>query len=392
MNDPLIFQTTGPESKFWLELNSRLDSPAAPATVHFRGSGQEQQPEKQPHRAANSKTAVPAQPTMRRISRLRAPVPAGFCPSSLPTNTPVRASTVTATTSRSQTSSSSPRTFQTRPLTTTPIRTSQSQIQSSEELDFPEDYDTTNTPQLPASNLVYPRGITAAPAPAEVTDASYKPAETAEGLAEVGGLSGWWDEPSHWGSAEGPAAAVRAVLNTFGKNNAVEVEDKAVLEVIARRAVVEALAVKKFMEKEAGKVGAVDELFACNLEVGAEKLGEIVGTKVVAGKDGQATFGDSKEGQRVFGLLRDAVKVKRAEAKKTQKVQAEKGEEEEMKKGEAVVEEVKAQEAAPALTPEVAQEMIQSWDQGWRKAELRDPVVKFYVSSDFLAESILLEA
>ncbi|KAL2255255.1 hypothetical protein VTK26DRAFT_3749 [Humicola hyalothermophila] len=332
---------------------------------------------------------------MRRISRLRAPVPAGFCPSPVVTGAPLRApcTSAPAAVARQKTISTSAPTWQTRTLSTTTSRASSSSTTPSQAAQPPadeiqeiEDFEDYYAAAPPATNLVYPHGITDAPAPTDVTDASYKPAETAEGLAEVGGLAGWWDEPAHWGSPEGPAGAVRACLQTFGGasnvDNGAAAADKNVLEAVVRRAVVEALVVKRFMKKEVGKVGAVDEVFESTLEMGGERLAKILRAKVVPGEDGQATLGDFRDWQRVWDLLRSAVKAKRAEAKKQPAAQKANGEK--VKEGEAVAEEANAEEAAtpaePTLTPEMAKEMIQSWDKGWRKAELRDPVVKFYIA------------
>lgn len=319
---------------------------------------------------------------MRRIPRLRTPAPAGFAPSSVPASA-LRAPPVTVT--APSTLSSTPRlttrashTSQTRRyLSTTPLRAAQNQqpqngqgpaeeLQSLAE-DDAELYEAP-TPTEINTQLVYPYGVTTAPLTAEVADPSYKPAETADGLEEVGGLSGWWDEPTHWGSEGGVAGYVHSATSRFGP--AERVTDPAVLEVLTKRAIVEAIVVAKFAG--ANKRKHIDRLFAHSDSL--HRLEKIVRAEIVVGKNGEATIKENADWQRVYGVLKAAARYARRQ---------EEGEE----TGErevAEAREVEAKEAeTPAieeLTPEVAKSMVESWDKGWKKAELRDPVVKFFVS------------
>ncbi|KAK4133718.1 hypothetical protein BT67DRAFT_41367 [Trichocladium antarcticum] len=288
---------------------------------------------------------------MRRVPRLRTPATAaGFGPSSAP-SAPLRAAAAapiaSACTRQSITASSRIRlpSSQTRYLTTTtPLRRSPPQQPTDDARLLAEEEEEPVAPTTPAvaTTLVFPSGITDAPAPATVTDATYIPAETADGLEEVGGLADWWEDPSH-----GAADTVRAAARAFGPADGNKITDPAVLEVLARRAVVEALVVGKFVT--GGSRGKkVDVLFAASAN-GEEAVERIAKADVVAGEEGAATLGDFRDWQRVWDLLRLRVKRKGKKVEATQ------------------------------LTPEVAREMVQSWGPGWRKAELRDPVIKFFV-------------
>ncbi|KAJ4303857.1 hypothetical protein N0V88_001454 [Collariella sp. IMI 366227] len=179
----------------------------------------------------------------------------------------------------------------------------------------------------PTTKLVYPRGnASMAPEASSVTDSAYTPAETADGLEEVGGLAGWWDNPAHWGDAErGARAFVQDVAAPFGPSE--KVTDPAVLEVLARRAVVESLVVERFAPGEKNKK-LVARLM--RFAQAGDRIGKFMRIEVVAAPNGRV-------------------------------VQA-------------------AEEPAPLPTPEEAQKYIQSWKQGWRKAELKSPVVKFFIA------------
>ncbi|KAK4033302.1 hypothetical protein C8A01DRAFT_50091 [Parachaetomium inaequale] len=323
---------------------------------------------------------------MRRLPRLRAPAPAGFAPSSIPSG-PLRApaaAAVTATPTLPPTPRLLNSTQTRRYLSSTPMRASQPQTQpqvetAAEELDEQHFDQEEYLPTGPAeinTQLVYPQVITTAPDAASVTDPTYTPAETSDGLEEVGGLAGWWDEPAHWGSEGGAARFVHSVVSPFGP--AERVTDPAVLEVLAKRAIVEALVVARFAGAERRK--AVDRLFA--YAGASDRLGRIVGVEVVAGQDGAATLKEARHFQRVWCLLKSA--VTNAKKQQQQAVDEVDGVPVEAIEGgaEAVVPGVQAEKAAPApqLTPQYAKQLMGSWNKEWKKAELRDPVVKFFAA------------
>lgn len=89
-------------------------------------------------------------------------------------------------------------------------------------------------------SLTVPKGIRSAPLPSRITDGTYTPAETGDGLEEVGGLDGWWEDNQHWDQS--------LEFRGFGRQD--RVTDPAVLEVLARQAVAEALAVQSQQNAE----------------------------------------------------------------------------------------------------------------------------------------------
>ncbi|CAK7274454.1 hypothetical protein SEPCBS119000_006180 [Sporothrix epigloea] len=84
-------------------------------------------------------------------------------------------------------------------------------------------------------SLIVPGHIVSAPRPDQVADSSYIPAESGDGLEEVGGLDGWWENNEHWDQS--------LVFRGFGPQQ--HITDAATLEVLARQAVMEALAVQQ---------------------------------------------------------------------------------------------------------------------------------------------------
>jgi hypothetical protein len=170
---------------------------------------------------------------------------------------------------------------------------------------------------------------------------------------------------------------VRSVVTPFGRP-AERITDPAVLEVLAKRAIVEALVVARFAGAEKRK--AVDRLFAH--AGGSDRLGKIVRAEVVAGPDGTATLKDSADWVRVWSVLKSAVVLARDRQQQVPAALAEDEPAEAVETTEAAVPEVEAKQTVPApqLTPQVAKTFIGTWNKEWKKAELRDPVVKFYVS------------
>jgi len=304
---------------------------------------------------------------MRRIPRLRTPAPAGFAPSPVPASA-LRAPAVAAPSTLAPSPRLSTRacnTSQTRRyLSTTPLRAA-AQTQPRTQTQSEDDAAEFHEPEI-STQLVYPHGATTAPLTAEVSDPSYKPAETADGLEEVGGLAGWWDEPTHWGIEGGVSSFVHSATSRFGP--AERVTDPAVLEVLTKRAIVEAMVVAKFAG--AGKRKYIDRMFAHSDAL--HRLDKIVQAEVVVGKNGEATLQNNGDWSKVYGVLKSAIKDAR-----TQQDGQEAGEGEVVEAKEAEV------QAIEELTPEVAKSLAESWNKGWKKAELRDPVVKFFVSYTF---------
>lgn len=189
-----------------------------------------------------------------------------------------------------------------------------------------------------ATSIVVPPEFSYAPAPKEAGD--YVPAQTAEGLEEVGGLEGWWDVEGHLGEADR--------LRVFSERVGAKVTEPSVLEVLVRQAVVEGLVVQgKGGELLMGRWGALDKgamVRAGGVEVQVSEAGDVTLT------------GD-------LGAVLEGLKK-----------------EEEVAAEEPVVEK-EAAEPAPEelLTAEDAGEMIKSWDYTWRKVPLTDSSLKFAV-------------
>lgn len=164
----------------------------------------------------------------------------------------------------------------------------------------------------------------------QVTDPSYVPAETADKLEWVGGLDDWWEDNQNW-----PASK-----NYVGFGPVEKIVDPAVLEILTRRAVVEALAFQKGAGEHASaapwQVGGREQLVSTlrvGIEVsvnGAAKLTEDV-TDLVVGLTSKT------EGQSVG-------------------------------------------DADLAIEPEEAREFTKAWDPSWKETSLDDPRLKFAVS------------
>ncbi len=316
---------------------------------------------------------------MRGLPRIRAPVPAGFPPSTIPSaalRVPAAAALSSPAPRLVTGKTAAAARHSRRCFSTTPLRASEPPAQTTQSQPAPvdpsaevyEDY----FPDIP-TKLVYPRLTTTATAPDKVTDPGYKPAETAEELEEVGGLADWWDEPAHWGSEEGVASVVRAAAPRFGP--AEKVTDPAVLEVLVRRALVEALVVARFAGK--GKMELVDRLFKNCPELYA--LNKVLGMEVVAGKDGAATLRRPADWQSAWDTLNAADRV----AAQRQQQSEEAAGTWEIGEGEAAAEPEVGVKLDRPISQEFAQSTIERWGKAWKKAELRDPVVKFYVSAPF---------
>ncbi|GAB1316139.1 Large ribosomal subunit protein mL50 [Madurella fahalii] len=327
---------------------------------------------------------------MRRLPRLRSPAPPGFItPSSTPSSSfrgPAAATIVSPCSGHSNTTTTTTvlptQPTQTRYLSTTPVRR-----QPAPQADAlpEEDYAELSVEPKP-STLAYPQSFTTAAPPSQIDDPSYKPAETAEGLEEVGGLADWWDQPAHWSHA--------LVPTTFGRAPADKVTDPFLLQVLARRAVVEALvavrhgrADRKRLDRIFGRVPAT------------RKLDKIVTKPLVAGEGGEVTLADKKDWVRVWdslcgleemGRREQQKEVTRAwleEQRKKRSVEVEEGAEGVEVAGSGAQAEattpasaLKPPKTEASISPEKAEELVRSFGKGWLKAELRDPVVKFYAA------------
>lgn len=176
---------------------------------------------------------------------------------------------------------------------------------------------------------------------------AYRPADTAHGLDVVGGLGGWFERDEHWGASKRYAG--------FAPTR--RVADPALLELSVRRAVAEALAVAA----AAAATGA-----------SADKAPLLTGLW---------ERGDREDAERALGLRLEvredgAVGVVAADAEGV--VRALRWDPEAVGSSVAAPgEEVGKQQ----FSPEEAREIVQSWDEGWKKISLHDAQLKFAVST-----------
>lgn len=177
-----------------------------------------------------------------------------------------------------------------------------------------------------------PGRLKSAPRPDDVQDAVYTPALTAEGLEEVGGVADWWEDDKHWSPS----------LEYVGFGPREKITDPAVLEVLTRRAVVEALAVREVEGEEA--------LGASWQAGGQEALSKALSIQPVVGENGAV---------RLDGDITTVV---------------------EDLKSQPVAEDLEQQSQEDfALPAEQAVEFRKSWDKSWKTISLDDPRLKFAV-------------
>ena len=177
--------------------------------------------------------------------------------------------------------------------------------------------------------LIVPGATETAPRPTEIADSNYQPATSADGLETVGGIDGWWDNDSHWDNA--------VELRGFAPRR--PVTDAAVLQVLARRAVLETVAVQQLasegLAQAWGRGGAEEQSNALALEVDVSADGTVTGLR--------------GEAAAVVESLR------------------------------VTEEPLAGSDNAATLTGKEAQSLLASWDPSWKNISLADPLFKFTV-------------
>ena len=174
--------------------------------------------------------------------------------------------------------------------------------------------------------------------PDKITDPEYVPAETGDGLEVVGGFEGWWDKGDNWNSA----------LDYRGFVPQAKVRDAASLQVLARAAVIEALAVKQWYG-----VDAKPMLLRKWVRPDRSALDKTMSIGVTRNADGNVSLaGDLR------GIATGFEAPEGDEAQVADSVQA----------GSAIIE------------PEEAEEMMRTMDSTWQEVPLADEALKFAVS------------
>lgn len=175
---------------------------------------------------------------------------------------------------------------------------------------------------------------------------AYRPADTAHGLEVVGGLGGWFERDEHWGASKRYAG--------FAPTR--RVADPALLELSVRRAVAEALAVAA-----AAATAAVSDkaplLTGLWERGGREDAERALGLRLEVREDGAVGV--------VAADAEGVVRALRWDPEASESSVAAPGEE------------VGKQQ----FSPDEAREIVQSWDEGWKKISLHDAQLKFAVST-----------
>lgn len=184
----------------------------------------------------------------------------------------------------------------------------------------------------------------------EADGVRYEPADSAHGLEVVGGLGGWFERDEHWGASARRYAG-------FAPTH--RVADPALLELNVRRAVAEALAVAAASAAAGGSSsGDKAPLLTGLWERGEREDAErALGLRLEVRGDG-AVGVVAADAEGVVGALRWDPDAPASSAA-------------------AAGEEVGRQQ----FSPDEAREIVQTWDEGWKKISLHDAQLKFAVSN-----------
>lgn len=227
------------------------------------------------------------------------------------------------------------------------------QLQYQEEVDA-EELAAQEQLQLddpPSDTLVIPRSMGTAPRPDQIGDSTYEPAESGDGLEEVGGLEGWWENNQHWDQS--------VEFRGFGPRH--RVTDPAVLEVLARQAVVEALAVQQQQQQQQ------PELLTSTTWARDADPKAALALQVEVAADGSVTAVRGDVDAVVAGLVNH--------------------EEDVVETAEEAV------ETSSQLEADEAQALVASWaeDASWKDISLGDAALKFAVRYFWAAKGIILQ-
>ncbi|KAJ2898938.1 hypothetical protein MKZ38_003571 [Zalerion maritima] len=203
-----------------------------------------------------------------------------------------------------------------------------------------------------------PRTRTWAPKQEEIKDSSYQPADTGEGLPELKSTNDWFSDDENWDAT--------SQFVGFAPASDERVQDLRILEVLLRRAVVEALV----MNQE-GKGKSMANTWGMG---GRNELVKALGLRVVVKEGGEAEVqGDVK------GVLESLEEVDEQPPEEDEEDEEDKWKDEEPADMETEQEAIE-EEIAPFVEPEEAAEMCKGWDKTWRNISLDDMGLKFAVT------------
>ncbi|KAK9769686.1 putative Large ribosomal subunit protein mL50 [Seiridium cardinale] len=178
-----------------------------------------------------------------------------------------------------------------------------------------------------------------APTLEEVSDPSYTPAHSSDGLTSVGGLEDWWERRENW-AKDGDFSGFKAKK---------KIQDPRVLETAVRRAVVEAVVLKsgghQYELVHTWPIGTEEEMaraLALDIECSADGVATVLGDYGNVSTD-------------VVSGIQDVGEPKRLTAD--------------------------GQESAVAMcSTEEATAYLKSWDPSWKRISIADPPMKFAIT------------
>lgn len=183
-----------------------------------------------------------------------------------------------------------------------------------------------------------PGRLRLAPTPDKIDDSTYIPAVSGEDLEEVGGVTDWWENDKHWSPS----------MSYVGFGRREKVTDAAVLEAMARRALIETLAVRE-VEGDRALAGTW-------MTGGRQTMLKALEVDVVVGEDGAVSLkGD------VRAVVEGLKPAAQAEPEQQEAVASD-------------------QEAYTDVLPsEEAHQLRKSWDKSWKSVSIEEPRFKFAV-------------
>ena len=227
------------------------------------------------------------------------------------------------------------------------------------------------TPRRPS--LVLPGQIKWATTAEAITSPNYEPATSGAGLPQIGGMSDWWDKPEHFRDG-----GKQFEYQGFAAQE--KITDPRLLKVILRRALVEGLALKKFgaNPKNPASIAAV---------IGnGDHWERTVSVEMCRGEDGELALKNDSDLQKVWILMRNAAekaeytRMWTEEVKRLRKAKERKQAKQLLEEGEKLGYVFDSEEGSQVkLTVPYAVKLRQTWNNDWKEATIRDPVVKFYV-------------